>query len=204
MLVTVPFLIFLLFHSIAWATGTLASNGELRVMACTAPLAALLASYVFTALQWNGKFSFLKDAAWMLFLAVVVITPFQLFKVPVPKAVAQEMTEAACTYIEFNLPGRCIHYVDPLIPVKMNRNPYDPAQLVQWYSDPEHPEKDMKEGDLVIWDAHFTAHEGSLAFNTLIENPDFRMVATFKPEKPHMIFGREEYFVAIFEYIRQR
>ncbi|MFM9985258.1 MAG: hypothetical protein ACKVOK_08515 [Flavobacteriales bacterium] len=204
MLITIPFLIFLLFHSIAWATGTLASNGELRVMACTAPLTALLACSVFTAFQSKGKFSFLKVAAWLLFLAVVIITPFQLFKTPVPKTVAQQMTEAACTYIEVNLPGRCIHYVDPLIAVKMNRNPYDPTQLMQWYSDPEHPEKDMKPGDLVIWDAHFTAHEGRVDYERLNANPEFRMVATFKPEKPHIIFGSEEYFVAIFEYIRQR
>ena len=140
----------------------------------------------------------------MLFIAVVISTPFQLFKTPVAKDVAQEMTEAACMFVGNNFADRRIHYVDPLIPVKLNRDPYDGSQLVQWFKNPAHPEEQMDDGDLVMWDAHFTAHEGQLNFKTLDENPDFKRIAIFKPEHSHIIFGDEEYFVTIFEYIRQR
>ncbi len=201
-LIVIPFFVFLFFHSAAWATGTLGSNGETRVMVCTMPLAALLAGNAF-----NGIANFIKNKSiakciFILFAALLVITPFQFFKMPLEKSARQQTIANACLFVHQNHAGATIHFVDPQIPVELNIDPFNPEQAVQWFADKQKPENGMQHGDIVIWDAQFCPHEAGTSFNAFSDNENYKLLKLLEPQNPIYIYDNEKYFVAIFECVK--
>ncbi len=202
MLIVIPFFVFLIFHSIAWATGSLASNGEIRVMVCTMPFAALIAGYGMNELLCFIKSKSLQSAFVLLLLAVVAITPFQFFKMPLAKSERQLLIADACQFLKVKREYGSTHFVDPQIPVELEIDPYDPSIAQQWFGEKEHPENDMNPGDIVIWDAQFCPHEGGTLLSAFSENENFVLLKTFQPAQPIFIFDDEQYFVSIFECVK--
>jgi Gpi18-like mannosyltransferase len=201
-LIVIPFFVFLIFHSAAWALGALASNGETRVMVCTMPLAALIAGYAFSRIEYLIKNKVISNAILGLFVAVVVITPFQFFKMPLEKSERQQLITEACVFVEQQGIKTTVHFVDPQIPVELDADPFSPAQAVQWFADKQQPQNGMKHGDIVIWDAQFCAHEAGTSYSAFGENENYKLLKLLEPQNPIYIYGSEKYFVAIFECIK--
>ncbi len=201
-LIVVPFLVFIIFHSVAWATGALASNGETRVLVCTMPLACIMAGYGLNALiafMEQNKYSV---SVVILYLSIVIITPFQFFKMPLAQDAGQQLVQKATEFIVQNYAGRKIHFVDPQVAVELEIDLYEGISGSQWFADKLHPENSMNSGEIALWDAHFAAHEGGVPFQIFSLNPNFRLLQHFQPTPPIILFENEKYTVAIFECIK--
>ena len=62
---------------------------------------------------------------------------------------------------------------------------------------------DIKEGEIVLWDAHYSPNEGRLPLENLMDNPGFRLVKLIRPEKPFKVLGGYDYEIYIFQRINE-
>ena len=55
---------------------------------------------------------------------------------------------------------------------------------------------------IVFWDAHFGANEAYIPLDSLMHNPNFRLLKTFRPNEPMKTLGGYDFTVNIFERIK--
>ncbi len=94
-----------------------------------------------------------------------------------------------------------IYYYDPFFCHFMNLNPYDEDRVRAFVYSRENPELKIEEGEIVIWDAHFSANEGRLPLEKLMDNPGFRLIHLVRPVKLFQVLGGYDYEIYIFQRI---
>jgi hypothetical protein len=57
---------------------------------------------------------------------------------------------------------------------------------------------ELNPGDIIIWDAHFSANEGRLPLEALLENPFYLKIKSFKPDEAFVVLGNNPYAVHVF------
>jgi hypothetical protein len=67
----------------------------------------------------------------------------------------------------------------------------------------EEPEFNILEGEVVVWDAHFSPNEGRLPLERLMNNQGFRLIHLVRPEKTFKVLGGYEYEIYIFKRITE-
>jgi len=188
------------FHSLAWylGTGALALN---RFMALVVP------PFVFFSLK---GYNFLENQlslitnkyTWILkvfFLILIVRTSFYIHKFPVPINPQKAVIKEACNYIISNsLDTNLIHYYDPNVFFLLDINPHDETRIRELIPDNNEPGKDMKAGSILVWDAHFSANEGRLPLQRVIDSGKFEIIEVFRPEHPFKVLGDNNYEVYLF------
>lgn len=199
-LIVTPALIFLLFHSMAWWLGKLASVGEIRVLASLMPLYAITAN---RGLMWmNEKFKndWKKSLRFMTFFCVaVLIMPFLFFPLPMRRMRGQEVMHRVSEWLENTPRNGRVWYFDPQIAFEAEADPF-----IQGNIRPYFPKKDsvasqrLQPNDLIIWDAHFAANEGRTPLSQLTDTAQFEMLQLFKPTKPFETFDSVNYEVKVF------
>jgi hypothetical protein len=202
LLIIAPFLVFLVFHSWAWWAGKVASNGEIRVLACTMPMAVIIANYGVQYLSSLVKWKWAAESVYLATLSLIVITPLSLFPIPFERSKGQEVIKQATDEIQSNYAGRKIWFTDPQVPVELGLNPFDHAATQQWFPDAVRPEEGMSNGDIVVWDAHFSPLEGHTPVESFSANHNFRLIRKYEPVKPLLLFDRLYYEVDLFECVK--
>jgi hypothetical protein len=199
LLVVMPFLVFLCFHSFAWATGKFASNGELRVLAAVMPLAAIIAHYGLHNILRKVNSPVMLNAVVVLMMAVVVITPFQLYHIPFKRTEPQRLMHEAIEFVKPHLNGQKIHYFDAQVPLELNLDPFDLNICTGCCTNPQRPDEGMATNDFVIWDGHFGPMEGNCPADNFDQNVHFKLIKEFVPEKEIKMFDRVNYSVKIYQ-----
>jgi len=82
-------------------------------------------------------------------------------------------------------------------------NPYDEERVREFVFRREEPEYKIREGEIVLWDAHFSPNEGRLPLENLMDNPGFQLVHLVRPESPFKVLGGYEYEIYIFRRIME-
>jgi hypothetical protein len=202
LLIITPFVVFLIFHSWAWWAGKVASNGEIRVLVCTMPMAVIIANYGIQSLaalvrrQWAGSIIYLAT------ISLIVITPLALFPIPFERSKGQEVVKQATDEVQAHYSGRKVWFTDPQVPVELGLNPFNGVIAQQWFPNGARPEEGMNHGDIVFWDAHFSPLEGHTPLESFTSNPNFRLIGKYEPIKPLLLFGRVYYEVDLFECVK--
>jgi len=94
-----------------------------------------------------------------------------------------------------------IYYYDPFFCHFMNLNPYDAERVRAFVYNNQTPEYKIEQGEIVVWDAHFSPNEGGLPLERLMDNPGFQLIHLVRPEKPFRVLGGYEYEIYIFRRI---
>jgi hypothetical protein len=195
-----PFLVYFAAHSYVWWKGSGNSVGEIRVMAAVFPSAVLLAMLGWSRiLQWlpiSGRFQF-----WMTFSlsVILVLAAFRVHKMPVGLAPTQQLVKHAAGWLkEAGHTKNKIYYYDPYWWYFLDLDPYDQEKIREKVPDVQHPEKNIKPGEIVLWDAHFGPNEGRLPLERLSENPYFELVRLFRPDEPFQVLGGYDYEIYVF------
>lgn len=196
-----PFLVYFAAHSYIWWKGSGNSVGEIRVMAAVFPSAVLLAM-----LAWNGLYRWFfisrRIQLWMTIALSVLLflTAFRVHKMPVELAPTQQLLKYAAEWLgESDYINSKIYYYDPYWWYFLDMNPYDQEKMRELVPDAEHPENNIKPGDIVLWDAHFSPNEGRLPLDNLMENPYFELIKHFSPDIPFRVLGGYEYGIYVFQ-----
>ena len=91
-----------------------------------------------------------------------------------------------------------IYYYDPYWWYFLDLDPYDQEKIREKVPDVQHPENNIKPGEIVLWDAHFGPNEGQLPLERLVENPYFELVRMFSPDEPFQVLGGYDYEIYVF------
>jgi hypothetical protein len=67
----------------------------------------------------------------------------------------------------------------------------------------DHSEVGVKPGEIVIWDAHFSAVDGRFPLSGIIDNPYYKLVKIFRPAVPFRAAGGD-YQLCFFERLQSK
>ena len=76
---------------------------------------------------------------------------------------------------------------DPYFAFSTGVDAWDNRVVQYGFSNNDFPEKDLPDSTIFIWDAHFSANEGRLSLEKIIQNPNFEIVKVFDPEVPFKV-----------------
>ena len=198
-----PFLVYFAAHSYVWWKGSGNSVGEIRVMAAVLPSAVLLAmlawSGLFRKLIFSMRLQFWMSVALSILL---VLTAFRVHKMPVELGPTQQLLKKAASWLEeAELANSKIYYFDPYLWYFLDKDPTKQEEIQQFISDVRHPEKIIKPGEIVLWDAHYGPNEGRIPLERLVENPFFELIKIFQPDSPFQVLGGSNYEIYILRRI---
>jgi hypothetical protein len=81
----------------------------------------------------------------------------------------------------------------------MDSDPFNKELNYRVYSFGEvDPPSWLEDGELLIWDTHFAGYEGHLPFDTIMKDPEMRLINIFTPLESFTVIGGQKYKVAIF------
>lgn len=201
MLLFLPFFIYLSFHSWLWWQGLGASFGLIRVMAGVLPLAALLCmkplTLLFDKLPSN---IFVRLVPMLALLFLLAREPFRANRIPIPLSGPSSIVKEASEWLLNNkYAEKKIYYYNPEFCFFLDINPFDLTRIQQTVPDREHPESGISEGEIVLWDAHFSPNEGQFPLHRIMDNPYFTLVKTFEPAQPFKVLGGYDYAIHVFK-----
>lgn len=202
-LIFLPLMTYLSFHSILWWKGLGSSLGLVRVMAAVMPLGAILSlkgyNYVEKIFSFN---KWIKAFFLIAILFIVIRTVFVIYQVPVRLDTPQQLVKETADWLrESTYYKNKIYYYDPFFPEMLDIDPYDESRIQELIPNREKPEEGIPIGGIVLWDAHFCPNEGALPLNALLENPHFKLVKLIKPKESFKVLGGYDYEIYIFQKI---
>jgi len=196
-----PFLAYFCAHSYVWWKGMGNSVGEIRVLAAVFPSAVLLALFA-----WKHLIGLLKIgknvlavigilmAAWLVFI------PFRVHTIPVPLAPPQKLIKEAASWLEeMDYTGRKIYFWDPFWWFFLDKDPIGNPKVHLGVYDRNDPGRNIRPGEIILWEAHYGPNEGRLPLEKLRDNPDFFEIKVFRPVYPFKVLGGYDYEIHIFE-----
>ncbi|OFX20978.1 MAG: hypothetical protein A2041_05665 [Bacteroidetes bacterium GWA2_31_9b] len=195
------YFIYLTAHSIAWWKGVGGSLGLIRVMAAVMPVAAILSLRGFNLIFDLFKFKQILQLVVKIVVIVFVIKlPFQIYKVPVKLDGREELIDQAADWVkDNNLTEKKIYYYDLFFIHQLGVNPFDQNRCFEKIPDISNPGLNMPEGSILQWDAQFGPNEGQLPLDSLLQNPRFEILKSFKPDESFKVLNGYDYEVYIFQ-----
>ena len=188
-------------HSILWWKGWMSVLGDARFMAAVTPFAAIIGLKGF-----NSIINYFKIKRDIIIAVSILIGIFFIrnanimYPMPVHLGGTDIVIRDASDWIKkSNIPPCKTVYWDPFLPVALDLNPYDNSKSQSYIWTVDAPEKDVVKGDIIVWDAHYAANEGNLPLKKLLDNPNFILLKSFKPEQPITVLGGFNYEVYIFQ-----
>lgn len=203
LLIFFPFLIYLAMHSFLWWKGLAGSLGLVRYMAAIIPLTTLLCLKgvnLFLAPLQNFQKGIFKNLLVLLLLYFIVREPFRQKSIPAKLSWTDELVKETSDWLKNSeYYKNKIYYYDPLFYVYLEISPYDTARIQELIPDRERPEYGIPEGGIVLWDAHFSANEGRLPLQAMMENKYFSTVKVFRPQEKFQVLGGYDYEIYVFQ-----
>ena len=197
----IPFMLYFLAHVYVYWKGKGNSVGLIRYMAAVVPSSALVALY-----GWDSVLGLIHDkkifkqALTVALSFYLIFLPFKLYKIPVPLSPPMKLIKEASSWLkETGYSEHMLFYYDPFWFFFLDINPYNRERIHGFVYDPEHPEKGIPAGGIVLWDAHFSPNEGKLPLDRMKNNPCFQTLKIFRPEKPFKVLGGYDYEVYLFQ-----
>ncbi len=181
-------------HSVLWWKGLNGSLGLFRVIATVGPLVA-----VVSAEGVDRVLEKLKKPKWRAVLSavialVLIITLIDRIPLKVDFKEKELMAIEAADWVKENAGEVKLFYQDPLLIFRMDIDPFDQDRSAKvWGMNKQHPSKNMKSGEIIIWDGHYCPVEAGMPKETNLNDPELELLKEFRSEPPLIIFGDREY-----------
>jgi hypothetical protein len=192
-------------HSVLWWQGWGGSFGLTRVMAGIAPIVAIVAWFVADRFLQQLLSEKVKLILIGVLLCVVIPAPFYIFKFPVPLGREQQVMKQAALWVQENgMISKPVYFYNHYFYFTLGLNPFDSNEAVEGIPHRESPAKDIKPGSLVVWDAHFSANDGRLPKESLMNDSLMQLVRVFKPNPEFTVFDKWNYEVCLFRRLKEK
>ncbi len=202
-LILLPVLLVLAFHSLAWYLGT-GALALYRFMALIIPPAVYFSLKGYNRLEQllSFKKTAIKIFLKVLVLALIIRTAFIIYEFPVPLDQSAKVIKEACRWIKTHVSDHGkVYYYDPNVFLFLEIDPHDYSRIQEKVPDRENPGMNVEQGGIVVWDAHFGPNEGGLPLQRLIESTDYTLLKKFEPLYPFKVLGDNDYMVYVFRKI---
>lgn len=190
---------YFVFHSVVWWKGWLSVLGDARFMAAIVPLVAIIALKGFNTIVLPIKNRFVVYGMVVVLAMSVVFFGWTKHTLPAHLTSEDVVVNDAVQWIkEHKYEQNLVVYYNPIVPVLLDKDPYDNSQIRWMVPDCENPEKDVPSNTIFIWDGHFSAWEGKISLQKMKENQNYQMLKLFEPAIPFTVFDTIDYKVAVF------
>ncbi len=200
-----PFMVYLAAHSYVWWKGAGNSVGMIRVMIAVLPSAVLMGMFAYSRIM-----ELIPVQKWMkltvtgLFCTFLVTVPHKLYDIPVPLVGEQRIVKVATDWLsESEYAGNRFFYYNPFFPHFLKIDPYNDALSHQFVHNRSQPETKVEEGEIVIWDAHFSPNEGRLPLENLMNNQGLKLIHVTRDKEPFTVLGGYTYEIYFFQRIME-
>ncbi len=198
LVILAPILVYYASHSYVWWKG-ISSYGLLRVMAGVAPLFAIIALIGLNYLVDGISLRILRQLIIAGFTVFVIITPFKVYEIPLGLTEKDKTVKRAAEWFQSSHYRNRKYYMwDNYFYFVQNANPYDTSKMAEGIPDRNQPENLVKPGEIVVWDAHFSAVDGRFPLSSIIDNPFYKLIHVIRPYKP-FVAGGGQYQLCFFE-----
>ncbi len=202
-LLTGSFFAYLIMHSFLWWRGMLGVLASERFMASVMPLGAIISlvgiNFIFGQFQLK---TWVKPLFSLIILIVILITPYFVKEIPSQlTGPDQVMKETANVLSGVNSEKRKIIGFDPKLAFYLKIDPYDRDRFSFRLADDRKPELYQPDSAYLVWDPHFGGLEKQLSLEEMLNNPHFRLVDGFVPEKDYLFYNKINYMSLIFQKI---
>lgn len=203
LIIYMPFFLYFAAHSYVWWKGEGNSVGMIRVIAAIVPAAALLGANAWGKLmEWTPLQKVWKEALTVLLCLFLLTIPHRVYDIPVGLGGTQILSKKASVWLkDSDYFENKIYYYDPFFCFFMDLNPYDEERVHEFVYDRDHPEQKIADGEIVIWDAHFSPNEGRLPLENLMNSEGFRLIHLVRYKEPFTVLGGYLYEIYIFQRI---
>jgi hypothetical protein len=162
------FLLFLIMHSVFWWKGLFGSLGLIRVMACTIPLAAIMALRGFELIRRfiaNRKIQY-SLAAIIVGVQIYVLQAHNTM--PFPATFHDRILKQTADYLKQNkLNEHRIHCSYPYLAVYVNADFRNDKEWGTMYS----LNFPYEHGDIIVWDTHFAQFDNGVPLDSIMNDP---------------------------------
>lgn len=202
-LILAPFLTYLAFHSILWWKAMGGSMGLVRVMAAVMPLAALVSLKGYSAIvQVFGKRLWLNALFAILMIFFMVRATFTIYDLPLksdPEEATIKRTAHWLRHSPWN--DRPFYYTCLDFPFFYGVNSYDAENCrCAWFFFTRNL-RTLPDGAVLIWDAHFGPNENQVPLDSVLQNPELKVINVFRPPVEWISYGGYNYEVYVAEKV---
>ncbi len=191
-------------HSYLWWKGE-TSAGLQRVMAGVSPMIGIMAVFAVELAAKYIRWGFVKIAALGVLSAFLIYGAADFYKRSIGYDLTAEVLKRTTSWLKE--PGSLNHKLvmhNPYFAFSTEIDAWD-NQVVQYgFSDNSKPENGLPDSTIFIWDAHFSANEGRLPLEKIMNNPHFEVVQLFEPVVPFTVMGNNEYRIIVFRKIANK
>lgn len=201
LMILIPLIIFVVFHSVLYWKGLGGSLGLDRVIAGVLPLAAILGMRGY---HWINKFLpdlWMKTIILIVCIFIVTRTNFLTYHYPVELDFEERLEKQSSGWFEQSkFADEKLYYSDFNACFFLDTQP---GMDMRNYSRFEqlHSVNDLKSippGCIVQWDAHFGANECGIPRDSLMLNPHLKLLKYFQPDEPAYTMGGHLYQILFF------
>lgn len=185
-------------HSYLWWVGE-TSAGLHRVMAGVSPLVAMMAVFALNThlkpTHWN---TFIAAFAWVL-TGILAVSAIQYHDKAIGHNPSSEVLKRVSLWLKEPQQARhklVIH--DPYFAFSTGVDAWDTDVVQYGFLNNDFPGDGLPDSTLFVWDAHFSAYEGRLPLEKIMDSPDFELIRQFKPVVPFKVWGESEYQILVF------
>jgi len=195
------FYVYLFGHSYVWWKGVSASLGLIRVMAGTMPLAALIALLGLNQILsvFNPKLKVMHGIIALGFVYLVFQSCFMIHR-KLPFSGDEErklILEAGDWYRNSDFyPANKVYYFAPSVADAFLVDPFSSQRGYLESALQELPS--MSEKTLIVWDGHFGPNECRLPKDSLLNQPNLKLIARFKPQSEIKSLNEHSYEILLF------
>jgi Gpi18-like mannosyltransferase len=197
----------ILCHTLVWATGIHPTLGMLRFMAPLIPLASIISLRGLQLINFIPdwfKLPWLKTIIAAIFVLLVLYSPYKLWYTIPFKLDSEDVVIKNATDWLKQTPAakKKVYYLAPYVTLCLDIDPYDTSiSSALWNLNPQHPERDMLHGGIMIWDSHFGPNEGRIKLDTIMRDSNLTLLRKFEPEVKFSVIGGMDYGIWIFQKI---
>ncbi|MBL0327915.1 MAG: hypothetical protein IPP64_00510 [Bacteroidetes bacterium] len=199
------FAVYFIAHSIMWWKGLANSLGLLRVIAGVAPCSALicLRGLQLIAIPYVREKKILHWAVISILTFWVIRSPFKHEYFPYKLDKEQELIKEAGDWFKSSeYTQEKVYYLYPYLAHVLNVDSFDPNKVGElWGLYPTIKEWGIgaiPDSTIVFWDAHFGPNECKIPLDTIMNDPNFELIKTFKPTTPFQVLGGYDFAVYVF------
>ena len=205
-LILLPVLIYLALHSVLYWRAMGGSMGFVRVLAGVLPLAAIVSLKGF-----QGIVDVFRGSRWLyasaIFLVIFLVarTNFKTYEFPVPLDTEESCIKEASIWHQNSQYAKLpFFFTDLNVPFFKDINAYNTAVCKCGWFFYVSGIYTLPDSAVLIWDSHFGPNECQVPLDTILNNPNLRLIKHFQPPKPWITLGGHKYEVLLMQNLPGR
>lgn len=191
-------------HTYMWWKGD-TSAGLVRVMAAVSPLVSIMALFFVNSLKADWLNSKTMKIGVLLVSLILAGSSIRQYHRSLSRDLSAEILKRVSIWLKNpeNIRHKLVVH-NPYFSYSTGIDAWDSNVVQYGFSNNDNPGKGIPHSTLFVWDAHFSANEGQMPLEKIMNNPDFELVTWFDPVVPFKVLGGHDYKIFIFRKISGR